>query len=226
VPDLERELDGLYARPAEEFTEARNELAKRLRAAGQGEEADEVKALRRPTAPAALVNRLTRESAKLVRELLAAGDALRTAHGKGGDALRKAVDAERQAVEQLVAEARRLDPEASDATLTRIGSTLRAAAGDPKTRPLLERGRLENDVEPHGFEALAGVTIAPPAEGKAPSKPKTDRRKLEEERAHVRELRDQAAAARRAASEAQREAERAERELAKAQQRLEKLEEG
>lgn len=225
MPDLERELDELYAHPAEEFTAARNELAKRLRAAGQSEESDEVKALRRPSAPAALVNRLARERAKEVGKLLDAGEALRKAHSAGGTTLRTAAEAERRAIDALVAEARRLDADASDATLMRVASTLRAAASDAKARPLLERGRLEADVEPHGFEALAGVTIAPPSHGKAPAKPKADRRKLEEERARVRELREQAAAAKRAASEAQREAERAERELVKAQERLRKLEE-
>ena len=225
MPDLERELDGLYAHPVEAFTAARNELAKRLRAAGQSEEADEIKALRRPTAPAALVNRLARERAKEVGKLLAAGEALRKAHSTGGSALRTAGEAERRAIDALVAEARRLDADASDATLMRVASTLRAAASDPKTRPLLEHGRLETDVEPHGFEALEGVTIAPPPKGKAPAGPKPDRRKLDEERARVRELRDEAATAKRAATEAQREAERIERELAKAEERLRKLEE-
>jgi len=225
VPDLERELDELYAHPVEEFTAARNELAKRLRAAGQGEEADDVKALHRPTAPAALVNRLARERAKEVGKLLESGEALRKAHSTGGSALRTAAEAERRAIDALVAEARRLDADASDATLMRVASTLRAAASDAKTRPLLERGRLETDVEPHGFEALEGVTIAPPPEGKAPPKRKPDRRKLDEERARVRELREEAAAAKRAATEAQREAERTERELAKAEERLRQLEE-
>jgi hypothetical protein len=225
VPDVERELDGLYALPADEFTDARNELAKRLRAAGQRDEADEIKALRRPTAPAALVNRLARESTKDVKRLLKAGDDLRKAHGKGGAALRTAAEAERDAVDALLADARELEPDASDATLMRVASTLRAAAADAKSRPLLERGRLETDVEPQGFEALAGMSIAPPPKGKAPAKPKPDRRKLDAEKAHVRELREQAAAARRAASEAAREADRVERELAKAEERLRKLEE-
>jgi hypothetical protein len=199
---------------------------KRLRAAGQADEADGVKSLRRPTAPAALVNRLARESAKGVSALLDAGEQLRKAHGTGGSALRSAAEAERRAIDELVADARRLDPDATDATLMRVASTLRAAASDPDTRPLLERGRLETDVEPHGFEALEGVTIAPPPKGEAPPKPKprSDRRKLDEEKARVRELREHAAAARRAASEAAREADRAERELAKAQERLRKLE--
>jgi hypothetical protein len=228
VPDFERELEELYALPADEFTAARNELAKRLRAAGQKDEADAAKALRKPGVSAALVNRLARERPKPVGVLLEAGEALREAHGRGGDALRKAVEAERKAVEELVAEARRLDPDASDATLGRVGSTLRAAAGDPEARPLLQRGRLIEDVEPGGFDALAGLAIAapaPPAKGAAATgAPKRDRRKLDKARARVKELRAQARDASRAAAKAQGEAERAQRELRQAEERLRRLE--
>ncbi len=225
MPDLEQELDDLYALAADEFTAARNELAKRLRAAGQTDEGEQVKALRKPSAPAALVNRLARERPKRMAALLEAGDALRTAHAKGGDALRKAAGAEREAVDALVAEARQLEPAASDATIARVGSTLRAAAGDPTARPLLERGRLTADVEPGGFDALVGIAVAAPsAPSRAPAKPKPDRRRLDEERGRVRELREAAAAASRTARDAQRAAERAARELQQAEARLQKLE--
>ncbi len=223
MPELERELDDLYALPAEEFTAARNELAKRLRAAGQTDEADEVKALRRPSAPAAVVNRLARERPKQVAALMNAGEALREAHAQGGDALRKAAERERRAVDALVDEARGLEPAPSDATLARVGSTLRAAAGDPAMQPLLERGRLTADVEPGGFDALAGIAVAAPS-APQPAKPKPDRRKLEQERALVRDLREAAAAASRAASDARRAAERAARKLEQAEARLRKLE--
>lgn len=213
VPDAERELDELYALPASEFTAARDELAKRLRAAGQAEEADAVKALRRPTASAALVNRLAREHPAQVRELLDAAKRLRQAHARGGDALRRAVDEERAAVEALAAQARKLEPDASDATLTRVGATLRAAAGDEEMQALLERGRLSGDVEAQGFEALAGLTITAPTRASAPKKPKRDRRQLDAARKRVRELRQQSSEAQRAADQAARELERAEAAL-------------
>lgn len=244
MPDFERELDELYGLPGEEFTAARNELAKRLRAAGQAEGSDEVKALRKPSAPAALVNRLARERSKEVKALLAAGEALRKAHGRGGTALRDAAEKERRAIDSLVAEARLVEPDASDATLTRVASTLRAAAVDPESRPLLERGRLAAEVEAAGFGALAGLSIAAPAEKRPGAKgaakkgaPKRDHRKLDEARAKVKKLRAEALAARRAAGEAsraaaeaqvasdsaEREAERAERDLEQAEERLRRL---
>ena len=43
-------LDPLFAAPLEDFVEARNELAKQLRGEGRREEADRVKAMRKPPA--------------------------------------------------------------------------------------------------------------------------------------------------------------------------------
>jgi len=53
--------DRLYALPLEEFTQARNDAANDLRKAGRRDEAEEIKALRKPTAAAGAVNRLVRE---------------------------------------------------------------------------------------------------------------------------------------------------------------------
>src|SRR2546423_13852289 len=53
--------DRLYALPIEEFTRARNDAVAELRNSGRRAEADEVKALRKPTAAAGAGNRLVRE---------------------------------------------------------------------------------------------------------------------------------------------------------------------
>jgi ElaB/YqjD/DUF883 family membrane-anchored ribosome-binding protein len=79
VPDLEQELDGLYALPLEEFTKARNDLAARLRQAHQNEAADLVRSLKKPSVVAAAANRLAREEPHQVVGLLAAGERLREA---------------------------------------------------------------------------------------------------------------------------------------------------
>ena len=54
--ELGEELDRLYELPPGEFTAARDEAAKRLRAEGRRELADEVKRLRKPTLPVWLAN--------------------------------------------------------------------------------------------------------------------------------------------------------------------------
>src|SRR5919201_4945156 len=100
--DVEEALDRLYGLPAEEFTAARDALAKELRAAKRRDEANEIKARRRPTVPAAAINQLVRREPELVEELIsAAGDLVgvqeRVLAGDAGrDELRAAADAERR----------------------------------------------------------------------------------------------------------------------------------
>ena len=78
MPDLASIADGLYALPAEEFTAARDAAAKDVRA-DDAELAKQVKALKRPSASAWLVNQLARQRADRLEELLALGDDLRAA---------------------------------------------------------------------------------------------------------------------------------------------------
>jgi hypothetical protein len=58
APDLEPEIDALFQRPLAEFTSARNALAARLRKEGRAGDAERVKALAKPPAPAWAVNQL------------------------------------------------------------------------------------------------------------------------------------------------------------------------
>ncbi len=70
VPNLERELDELYALPLERFTRARNDLAARLRKAHQSDAAETVRALRKPTLAVWTANRLARAEPGLMAELV------------------------------------------------------------------------------------------------------------------------------------------------------------
>ena len=169
VPELDAELDHLYGSPLDEFTAARNELATRLRKAGQAEAAERVRALRKPSVAVWAVNQLARRHPDEIADLLLAGKQLREAQaealrGTAADTVREAAAAERAALRQLT----RLAEEflvadgrpASAATLERISRTLRAAAVDPEAAALLEVGRLPDEVESPGFAALAA--LAPP----------------------------------------------------------------
>src|SRR5207253_4366889 len=93
--------DQLYALPIEEFTSARNDAATELRKAGRRDEADEVKALRKPTAAAAAVNRLVREHHDEVEEYLAAAAALRDAQFAGKGDVGPAGKHERETLDRL-----------------------------------------------------------------------------------------------------------------------------
>ena len=80
--DFEGDLDRLYQLPLSEFTSARDELVKRLRAQGERERAQEIKTLRKPTAAVWLVNQLARERPLDVQRLLKAGESLTKSQAK------------------------------------------------------------------------------------------------------------------------------------------------
>jgi hypothetical protein len=175
VPDdLDAALDRLYGLPAEEFTAARDALAKELRGAKRRDEAEAVKQRRRPTAPAAAINQLARHEPELVEDLIrAAGDLVgvqeRVLEGDAGrDELRAAADAERRAVGALMAAAAQLPDKPSAAALEKVRDTLHAAATDDAVREAIAGGRLEREAEPAG--AWGGAF---PLGGLPPSPPRT-----------------------------------------------------
>ena len=147
----------LYGLPPEEFTPARNALAGELRAEGDQEAAAAVKKLRKPTAGASAVNQLVRAEPELVEALLGAGGELRQAHrqaasGRGAAQLRAAADAERSAVERLLARApaaigRPLTPALIDA----IRESLHAASSDDEARERVRTGTLTTALRPVGL---------------------------------------------------------------------------
>ena len=143
------EADELYGLPDDEFTSARDALAKRLRGEKRREEADAVKALRRPSVAAGAINRAVREHG--ADDLLAAGEALREAHeallSGSGDAaaVREATAREREAVRDFTRLA--LGEGASAATEDKVRATLHAASVDDDVRARFVAGRLEREAE-------------------------------------------------------------------------------
>ena len=228
---VESELDRLFGLPLGEFTPARNDLVKRLKAEQATDDAELVRALQKPTVPVWTVNQLSRVDRAGIRALLDAGKELRDAQqrllhgGDAGGALRQAAARERRAVERLTERARAvLDAAkrpATAAVLDRIGTTLRAAAVTDDGRELLEAGRLTAELEPPGFEAF-GPGAGQPVPRRKPQPPRQGdelakrRRQREERQRRRRELQAAARAAERSARDAEREADRAEAAAAKA----------
>jgi hypothetical protein len=200
--------DDLYGLPVEEFTKARDELAKELRKAGKKEAADEVKSLRKPSVSAWAVNQAVRRRPQEAKALVKAGDELRKAQrgvvsGRDPAQLREATTAHRRLVEELTEEARGALEErgaASAATVTRVAQTLRAASIDKETSKTLTAGTLAEDVEQAGFGPLLSAVPSgtrpkgrraakppkPAPKPKPPPKPKPDpnaakRKRLEEQ---------------------------------------------
>jgi hypothetical protein len=217
VSGPEKDVDELYRLPLSEFTAARNELARRLKADGKAEESDEVKALRKPTVPVWLVNQLAHERELDVQRLRKAGEALakgqaQATAGKSSEAFTEAREEEQHALSRLSDAARelaareKLGAGAADRAL----GTLRAASLTEEGRELLKRGRLTEELEPPGFEALAGLVGPPPKGAEAP---KEDRgAALKQARERLKELRAEEREADAAVRAAEREVERAAKE--------------
>lgn len=230
---IEDEIDRLFGLPLDEFTNARNGLARRLKREGDAEGAAAVQGLPKPTVAAWTVNQLARGDAAAVWTLLDAAEALRAAQNRllGGedasDALRQATARERDGIRALTERAEAVLQDAGrpapQAMLERVAATLRAAAVDDQGRRLLEAGRLTTELDPAGFGGLAGVpaTVAPrkPRTRKPPAADK--RRERKEEQQRQQELRASARELDREARAAEREAERAETAAEKARARAE-----
>jgi hypothetical protein len=244
---LEEELDRLYALEPGEFIAERDRLARELRGAGEREQAEQVKSLRKPTVAAWTINQLTRRERRHVDLLLDAGHRLREAQqrllaGEDPGRLDEARRSDREALAALRKAARGLLDEAgrgSETTLNQIVETLGTAAVSIEGRELLARGRFTGELEATGFELLAPLTGAAPASRKRASTrqaqaPKSrrrppDRKRVEQAQAEVREAQANLKAAERdvrtaeqAAAKALGEAEQAEELVQKQQAAAEK----
>lgn len=235
--DVEPEIDNLFKLPLTEFTAARNALATRLKKEGRPDEADRVKGIQKPPASAWTVNQLYWRQPKDIEELLRVGDKFRAAQaaqlaGKSAD-MRGLLNERRDALSALMKHAglvlREAGHNVSPDTTRRIMTTLEALATYGDTPGAPRAGRLTDDIDPPGFEALAA--LVPRGDGgKNAAEPTRVLQFRQEERARrskgKRSAEDQAARrekareamreAEKSLKEAQREAERAEAELKKA----------
>lgn len=157
------DVDSLFKLPLGEFTSARNALAARLKKAGQPTEAAEAKALAKPSVSAWVVNQLYWRHGYLFGRLIDAGERLRhaqTTQQTSGPA-RELVNARRDVVATLMATAADILREGgySDTrdVMRRVTSTLEALSAYGSLAGAPSAGRLTVDLEPPGFETLAGL---------------------------------------------------------------------
>ena len=165
--DVRRQL---YRERPEDFVAARNRLVRELRQNGERSLASAIAALRRPTVSAWAVNRLHDEAAPRLRELIAAGEDMRSAVEKtlrgeheSSTELRRLGKRHGRLVDELTATARDFLRGAgrppSEDTVRRVAATLRAASTDPERAPELADGTLPGDLEPVGFGGLEAVPV-------------------------------------------------------------------
>jgi hypothetical protein len=158
--------DALFKVPLAEFTAARNALVAQLKKDGRQAEASDVKALAKPSVSAWVVNQLYWRHRALFDRLIEAGDRLRRAHAaqRTGDSARDHVNARREVVAQLASSAADLLREANHGgtrdLMRRVTSTLEALSSYGSLPGAPAAGRLVDDVEPPGFEAVLGVLPA------------------------------------------------------------------
>lgn len=155
-PKLDRRLDELYREHPDGFVAGRNELAKEVRAAGDREEADRIKKLRRPSVAAWLINRTALESPEPLQEFAKATGELEQAQGRAleGDddavaewraAAAKQREANAAVVDAAAGLARNSGQSVNPRALELVAETLQAAAADSGLRERVMSGRLERE---------------------------------------------------------------------------------
>jgi len=160
LSSLDPKIDELYRAPLGEFVAARTALAKTL----SGDAAKRVKALAKPTVVPWAVNQVYWRARAVYDRLIKSGEKLRDAQvaalgGKPAD-VRAATDAHRKAIAEAVQEAEKIAAAggvhpAADALLRTFEAI--SLASEPLETP----GRLTRPLQPAGFEALAGIRVAP-----------------------------------------------------------------
>jgi hypothetical protein len=223
------EADQLYALALDAFTSERNKLVARLRKEGKKEEAEQVKALKKPTLASWAANQLARNERMKIRGLTEAAEQVRRAQTKvleGGkpellkeadDRLSKVTADLREAAGALLTEA---GHPASEALLDRVRQTLRAAVLNDADLERLKQGRLVEDLNPAGFGGLAGVVKAP----RRPPRPERPKREeLEKRKRELAAARERVAERRQAVQEVKKRLREEEAELKQAESELERL---
>lgn len=161
---LDAKIDGLYQLPWDEFTSARNALAKTL----SGADKATVGSLVKPSLPMWVINLLYWRDPSSYNALIDASDKLRTAHraalsGRKADT-RKPDELHRATVQKAFAKAvgiaGQIGVPLTDAVRETVRRTLVALPGDEPA------GRLTRPPEPAGFSLLTGVKVRPVVHGR------------------------------------------------------------
>jgi hypothetical protein len=164
--DFDAELDALFQLRPAEVVPARNALADRLKKAGDKPAAARVMAIKRPTPTAWAINQVHFRDPELLERASEHAARLRELHaadGVDGKQLAAAVEALRRATQQVVDAAMRHceaaglagGPPQQRKVFSAVQSWLSGAAGE-------QPGRMTQDVEASGFDAIGSVGLVLP----------------------------------------------------------------
>jgi hypothetical protein len=185
-PSTEDEIGNLYSLPLDEFTAARDALAKRVRDEDDRAEAERIRKLKKPTRAAWAVNRGVHADRAAAKRLIDAGKRLERAQnaalGGGGSAkLKDAMAGQQAAIEEMMGAIQEGigSERVSPAILDRARETVRAVAGDEELAAEFAAGRITTDREAVGFGGSAPATAAPRAKPHQPEPGAAERREAE-----------------------------------------------
>ena len=201
---LEDDVDSLFKLPLSEFTGARNALAVLLKKNGRGAEANQVKALTKPSISAWTANQLYWQYRDAFDRLIESGARFHKAQTLGSSGkladMRGALEARREALTQLSDLASSLLRDAghnpTPDTIHRITTTLEAMSVYASRSDAPPPGRLTGDVDPPGFESLGGfsggsmpvLAEKPPKEKTSPKSTSTVTKTTAKSETDVRQL--------------------------------------
>ena len=223
--EIDAGIDALFRLSLAEFTGARNALAKRLKNEGWTLDAERVKALAKPPAPAWAVNQLYWQDPKAVERLLTLGERIRRAQtGQLRNAdLRALIDEKKQMTAALLTKASAVLEEAGHAAtpdaMRRVSATLEALAAWGEIEGAPDAGRLTADLDPPGFDTLAALMSGKNLGAEKVLLFRSPKKPAEDPAAARARQHEAVQAAEKALREAHRDAERAESALAKANAR-------
>lgn len=163
---VKADVKDLYAGPLEQFVERRDALSRELRAAGEREAADEVRALRKPTVAAWALNQLVRRRARELERFLAVAERLRDIQRRAlatevsREEMRATSSDYREAVAELGRHAAAILEEAGGSAAAHraeVTASLQAAAVDDEARSQLREGTVTRPFPAPGLAALNSV---------------------------------------------------------------------
>lgn len=209
--------DSLYETAPAEFVKARNALVKSLKAQGQRDEADRISRMVRPTASVWATNQVARRAADLIERLADVTNRLQGGVQRDRDRYAAAINEHRELLNQLRTRVEELLEGAglrgAPPVIAAAVQNFRAGLMDDAIRPLLQRGRLEQDVPLDAGGALFGMSAldlgarpSPPPAARQPhaARDHAGGRKHEDGQARERERREQARALAKARADAER----------------------
>ena len=169
--ELETAILAVYRGPLEEFISRRDALARQLRAAKRRDDADRVKALRKPSRTAWVLDTIVHDDPTAIEQLVEAINAAQTV--QSGADLRTAMETIRGAVRAVAAAGTRVAVGAGQPVdANALSMALHAVIGETRAFEDLRAGRLVDVPDGGGLDILAALpTLAPPPPRPPPPAP-------------------------------------------------------